>query len=105
MDSGKAQGMGEYVENIRSMTLVNARGYTIDLNTVEINNLSKDVAERLQAIDPAMFSQLKALQGPIVQSQMTEAYAMVFGFCAIAYLLAWGIMKSLVPKFKPINDL
>ncbi len=101
----KAQGLGEYVENIRSMTLVNARGYTIDLNTVEINNLSKDIAERLQAIDPAMFSQLKALQGPIVQSQMTEAYAMVFGFCAIAYLLAWGIMKSLVPKFKPINDL
>jgi ACS family hexuronate transporter-like MFS transporter len=101
----KAQNMGEYVENIRSMSLVNSRGYTIDLNTVELNNLSKDIAERLQAIDPSMFSQLKAMQGPIVQSQMTEAYAIVFGFCAIAYLLAWVIMKSLVPKFKPIKDL
>ena len=32
-------------------------------------------------------------------------YTYVFIFCAIAYLLAWGIMKVLVPKFKPITDL
>lgn len=30
-------------------------------------------------------------------------YTIVFSFCAIAYLLAWCIMKSLVPKFKPIT--
>jgi ACS family hexuronate transporter-like MFS transporter len=29
-------------------------------------------------------------------------YTIVFSFCAVAYLMAWGIMKSLVPKFKPI---
>ncbi|MDR2358197.1 MAG: MFS transporter, partial [Prevotellaceae bacterium] len=27
-------------------------------------------------------------------------YTIVFSFCAIAYLMAWCIMKSLVPKFK-----
>lgn len=32
-------------------------------------------------------------------------YFMVFIFCAIAYLLGWTIMKSLVPKYKPIKDL
>jgi len=32
-------------------------------------------------------------------------YFMVFIFCAIAYLLGWSIMKSLVPKYKPITDL
>jgi ACS family hexuronate transporter-like MFS transporter len=30
-------------------------------------------------------------------------YTIVFSFCAIAYLLAWAIMKSLVPKFKQIT--
>jgi ACS family hexuronate transporter-like MFS transporter len=29
-------------------------------------------------------------------------YTIVFSFCAVAYLLAWGIMKILVPKFRQI---
>ena len=32
-------------------------------------------------------------------------YTYMFAFCAIAYILAWFIMKALVPKFKPITDL
>lgn len=32
-------------------------------------------------------------------------YTIMFSFCAIAYLIAWVIMKSLVPKFRPITDL
>ena len=32
-------------------------------------------------------------------------YTIMFTFCAIAYLLAWVIMKSLVPKYKVITDL
>lgn len=32
-------------------------------------------------------------------------YFMVFIFCAVAYLIGWLIMKSLVPKYKPITDL
>lgn len=30
------------------------------------------------------------------------SYMIVFCFCAVAYLLAWSIMKTLVPKYKPI---
>ena len=30
------------------------------------------------------------------------AYMIVFCICAVAYLIAWAIMKSLVPKHKPI---
>jgi ACS family hexuronate transporter-like MFS transporter len=29
-------------------------------------------------------------------------YMMVFCYCAVAYLLAWTIMKVLVPQYKPI---
>jgi len=32
-------------------------------------------------------------------------YTIMFAFCAVAYLIAWGVMKSLVPKYKPITDL
>jgi ACS family hexuronate transporter-like MFS transporter len=34
-----------------------------------------------------------------------KGYAIMFIFCAIAYLLAWCIMKLLVPRFKPIQDI
>jgi len=32
-------------------------------------------------------------------------YTIMFAFCALAYVVAWCIMKMLVPKFKPITDL
>jgi len=32
-------------------------------------------------------------------------YTIMFSFCAIAYILAWAIMKILTPGFKPITDL
>ena len=32
-------------------------------------------------------------------------YFIVFCFCALAYLIGWTVMKSLVPKYQPITDL
>lgn len=32
----------------------------------------------------------------------TPGYTIVFSFCAIAYLIGWVVMKTLVPKYKPI---
>jgi ACS family hexuronate transporter-like MFS transporter len=32
-------------------------------------------------------------------------YTIMFAICAVAYLIAWGIMKSLVPKYRLITDL
>ncbi len=32
-------------------------------------------------------------------------YFIIFCICAFAYLIGWMIMKSLVPKYKPITDL
>ncbi|MGV3539838.1 MAG: MFS transporter, partial [Rufibacter sp.] len=29
-------------------------------------------------------------------------YTIMFTFCALAYLIAWAVMKSLVPKMKPV---
>jgi ACS family hexuronate transporter-like MFS transporter len=32
-------------------------------------------------------------------------YTIMFTFCALAYLIAWLVIKSLVPVYKPITDL
>jgi MFS transporter, ACS family, hexuronate transporter len=45
----------------------------------------------------ALFDKYKAL------GHIETGYAIMFTFCAIAYLLAWVIMKALVPKMKVIN--
>ena len=34
-----------------------------------------------------------------------SGYFIIFSICAVAYLIGWVIMKSLVPKYKPITDL
>ncbi len=31
-------------------------------------------------------------------------YFIMFCFCGVAYLIAWGLMKALVPKYSPIKD-
>lgn len=33
------------------------------------------------------------------------AYLIMFVLCAFAYIIAWMIMKALIPKYKPITDL
>ncbi|MDO7744589.1 MAG: MFS transporter [Pedobacter sp.] len=32
-------------------------------------------------------------------------YTIMFAICAVAYLIAWSVMKLLVPKYNPITDL
>jgi ACS family hexuronate transporter-like MFS transporter len=34
---------------------------------------------------------------------INSGYFIIFCICAVAYLLAWCIMKLLVPKYKPIE--
>ncbi len=101
----KAGALGGYLDQIRSLHLVNRHGSAIDLNLVELGSLPKEVAAQLQAIDPAAFGQLRQLQAGLVQREMTTAYAIMFGCCAVAYLVAWLVMKLLVPRFRKIEGL
>jgi ACS family hexuronate transporter-like MFS transporter len=41
----------------------------------------------------------------VVQGYVQTAYAIMFALCGFAYLIAWVLMKALVPKFKLITDL
>ncbi|HLN56263.1 MAG TPA: MFS transporter [Bacteroidales bacterium] len=99
----QANNLGGFVEQIKSMTLVNKYNDVIDIDKVALSNLPAEAIQKIQSVDPAMFDQLKAIQVPIVQSNMTTAYTIVFVFCAIAYLLAWAVMHFLVPKMKKVE--
>jgi MFS transporter, ACS family, hexuronate transporter len=34
----------------------------------------------------------------------SSGYFIIFSICAVAYLIGWVVMKSLVPRYKPIGD-
>ncbi|QNB00098.1 MFS transporter [Massilia sp. Se16.2.3] len=36
--------------------------------------------------------------------QIHTGYSIMFGFCAVAYLIAWGVMKTLVPRYDEIRE-
>ncbi|OFX35444.1 MAG: MFS transporter [Bacteroidetes bacterium GWE2_42_39] len=100
---GQAANLGDFISKIRSMELVNKHGDVINLDKVELGGLPSEVMTQIQSIDPASFELLKSIQAPVVQANMTTAYTIVFAFCALAYLIAWGVMHLLVPKFKKIE--
>ena len=47
----------------------------------------------------ALFDHYKGLK------HIETGYTIMFAFCASAYLIAWLVMKTLVPKYKVITDL
>lgn len=53
----------------------------------------------ISKIGGALFDHYKAL------GHIQTGYTIMFAFCAVAYLIAWFVMKALVPKYKPITDL
>src|SRR5258706_1077196 len=53
----------------------------------------------LSKLGGALFDHYKAL------GHIETGYTIMFAICAVSYLVAWGVMKSLVPKYKPITNL
>ena len=53
----------------------------------------------LSKLGGALFDHYKAL------GHIETGYTIMFAICAVSYLVAWVIMKFLVPKYKPITDL
>jgi MFS transporter, ACS family, hexuronate transporter len=101
----KAQGLGDYLSRIQGMKLVTKYGDTVDLNKIDLTGVSKEVTAQLQAVDSTAYQQLLTIQKPIVHGEMATSYTIMFAICAVAYLIAWFVMKALVPKYKPITDL
>ncbi|MFW9596906.1 MAG: MFS transporter [Paludibacter sp.] len=67
----------------------------LPLDKIKIDNLSNVI------ISPDLMDQARTL----ISSEISTAYGIMFAICAFSYLIAWAIMKLLVPKHKPITDL
>jgi ACS family hexuronate transporter-like MFS transporter len=101
----RAGALGDYLNQILALKLANQHHTPIDLNSVELGSLPNEVVSRLQAISPDSFAQLKQLQTTLVQAEMRTAYGIMFAVCALAYLVAWTVMKLLVPRYRKIENL
>jgi len=126
--------LAEFANSVKNAEILNRHGDVINMNARVLGDLPKEAAFQLQTnssftaeqikifgnmsrdafneataslTDPALvakFNELVKVQTVVVQEHMSGAYAIMFGFCAVAYILAWFVMKTLVPKYKPITD-
>ena len=103
IESASLNGMQGYMDKIKSISLLDAKGELIYLVNKEWSNLPANTLEKLQTIDPIQFEKFSQMQKLNIHDSMSLAYGYMFIFCAIAYILAWRIMKWLVPREKLIN--
>ncbi len=59
----------------------------------------------VDAVGQTQFDTLLQIQSHTVQPAVSTSYLIMFFVCGLSYLIAWMIMKALVPKYKPITDL
>jgi ACS family hexuronate transporter-like MFS transporter len=52
-----------------------------------------------------LVSKLSGRLTDLFSSHPQTAYMIMFVICALSYLVAWLIMKALIPKFRPITDI
>jgi len=92
---GMAGGLGSYcMQTSAGKLFTYASGTTIvDGKTVEMTKELLD-AGATYVRDPMTFLGFEG---------KPAGYFIMFGVCAVAYLIGWGIMKSLVPKYKLIK--
>ena len=70
-----------------------------------------DVSTKIGATPADMIEAVKSAGGEIVSQPWralgfdgaASAYMMVFCYCAIAYILGWICMKTLVPHYKKVE--
>ena len=96
-------GLSPFLQKVNSLHSLDAKGGAINLVEKDWSHLADKLVQPIQAMDPVHFEQFSRLQKQLIQQEMFTAYSFMFAYCAIAYLLAWRIMKWLVPKEKIIN--
>jgi ACS family hexuronate transporter-like MFS transporter len=96
-------GFSDYLNKVVSLNVTDKKGILVNVAQKDWSNLTKDIQAKLQAVDPTQYELFIHIQKEAVRGSLTTAYSMMCAFCAVAYLIAWSIMKSLVPKEKIIN--
>lgn len=98
---GMAGGLGSFLINKGSGLLFDFthREWT----TVDGVPLMEKFPELKEQRIPDGFFQNLEKSGAVVVDGIDKGYMIIFSICAVAYLIAWAVMKSLVPKYKVIK--
>jgi MFS transporter, ACS family, hexuronate transporter len=56
-------------------------------------------------IGGVMIQLLSGKMNDVFSATPKTAYFIMFCVCALGYIIAWSLMKTLVPRHKPITDL
>ncbi|MGA9212464.1 MFS transporter [Kaistella sp.] len=99
---GMAGGLGSFLINKGSGVLFDYSHKT--WTTIDgIPFLNKYPQYATERIPEDLFEKLRS-SGAVISDGINTGYMIIFSICAVAYLIAWFIMKSLVPKYNVIND-
>ena len=98
----QAQNLGEYVDKIRSLQLLNKYNDVINIDKVALNNLPAEAVQQLQAIDPSMFEKLKLFSAYSSEQYDNRLYNCIRVLCScLSYGL--GCDAFMVPKMKKVE--
>jgi ACS family hexuronate transporter-like MFS transporter len=99
---GMAGGLGSFLINKGSGVLFDFSHKT--WTTIDgIPFLKKYPQYATERIPDDLFEKLRN-SGAVISDGINTGYMIIFSICAVAYLIAWFIMKSLVPKYNVIKD-
>jgi len=98
------EGLKDYYLLIKHSSIMDAKGIGIDLTQKDWSSLPETVLSQIKQLDVQKFESFRIIQKGVIHDVMSTSYTIMFSFCAVAYLIAWSIMKTLVPKEKIINS-
>jgi ACS family hexuronate transporter-like MFS transporter len=90
-----AAGCGSFIVNKGAGKLFSYAAGTTMVDGKEVEMTKELLAGGAKYVQPAM--EFLGYTGK------PAGYAIVFGYCAIAYVVGWCCMKTLVPKYKPVE--
>jgi ACS family hexuronate transporter-like MFS transporter len=100
---GMAGGIGSFLINKGSGVLFDfSRKSWTTINGQPLSEIKPEWVTRDFKLTDTMLKEL-ADGGAQVANGVNSGYMIIFSICAVAYLIGWVIMKSLVPKYKPID--
>ena len=98
---GMAGGIGSFIINKGSGVLFDYAHKT--WTTVDgiplLQKFPKFATERI----PDRFFEDLQKSGAVISDGINKGYMIIFSICAVTYLIAWFVMKSLVPKYQVIK--
>ena len=110
---GLAGGIGAFLINKSSGMLFDyAERHWSTVNGTSLHEIypqfqqletEKILLEQHGVISIEDFLKQLASTGEIVSNGINTGYLIVFSFCGVAYLLAWTVMKTLVPRMKQVE--